>query len=63
MTIADYDSSYSAKTAIGLLNGHIDTVLDISLVSCPTFLAECVGQLADETKPLLIAADHISLTY
>lgn len=63
ITIADYDSSYGAKPAIGGMNGHIDTVLDISLVSCPTFLAECVGQLADETKPLLIAADHISLTY
>lgn len=63
VTIADYDSSYGAKSAIGGMNGHIDTVLDISLVSCPTFLAECVGQLADETKPLLIAADHTRLTY
>lgn len=63
VTIADYDSSYGAKTAIGLLNGHIDTVLDISLVSCPTFLAECVGQLADETKPLLIADEIIRLAY
>lgn len=63
MTIADYDSSRGAKSALGGMNGHIDTVLDISLVSCPTFLAECVGQLADETKPLLIAADHTCLTY
>lgn len=63
VTIADYDSSYGAKTAIGLLNGLIDTVLDISLVPRPTFLAECVGQLANEVKPLLIAADHTSLTY
>lgn len=63
VTIADYDSSRGAKSALGGMNGHIDTVLDISLVSCPTFLAECVGQLADVTKPLLIAADHTCLTY
>ena len=63
VTIADYDSSFGAKPAIGRMNGHIGTVLDISLVSCPTFLAECVGQLADETKPLMIAADYTRLTY
>jgi hypothetical protein len=54
ITIADYDSSMSAKEAVAKCGGHIDLVLDISLVDRPTFLAECVGQLADEVRPLLI---------
>jgi hypothetical protein len=61
ITIADYDSSRDAKRVIGNCNGKIDTVLDISLVSCPTFLAEVVGQLADEVKPLLIASGDYDL--
>ena len=63
VTIADYDSSRGAKDVIGNLNGHIDTLLDISLVSSATFLAECVGQLADEVRPLMIANRHACLTY
>jgi hypothetical protein len=52
--IADYDSSYAAGPAIARMKGHIDEVLDISLVSRPTFLAQVVGQLADITRPLLM---------
>jgi hypothetical protein len=63
ITIADYDSSYSAKPVIAATNGTIDTVLDISLVSQPTFLAEVVGQKAQDVRPLLIAAPHTDLTY
>lgn len=63
VTIADYDSSYSAKPAIAATNGTIDTVLDISLVAQPTFLSECVGQKAKTVRPLLIAAPHVYLTY
>lgn len=63
ITIADYDSSYNAKPAIKATNGTIDTVLDISLVSQPTFLSECVGQKAKTVRPLLIAAPHVYLTY
>jgi hypothetical protein len=56
ITIADYDSSYGAKEHIANNSvGSIDTVLDISLVNRPTFLAECVGQLATEVRPLLVA--------
>lgn len=55
VTVADYDSSLSAKKALAGCTGRIDTVLDISLVNQPTFLAECVGQLAAEVRPLLIA--------
>ena len=36
--IADYDSSLRAKEAIARCRGHIELVLDISLVSQPTFL-------------------------
>ena len=63
ITIADYDSSYSAMPAIKATNGTIDTVLDISLVGRPTFLSECLGQKAKEVRPLLIAAPHTYLTY
>ena len=63
ITVADYDSSPSAKSHISnRCTGHIDQVLDISLVNRPTFLAECVGQLADEVRPLLIAQSRYVLS-
>lgn len=55
VTIADYDSSAGAKGAIAQCAGRIDKVVDVSLVNRPTFLAECVGQLADSVQPMLIA--------
>lgn len=55
VTIADYDSSWNAMGAIKSRAGHIQQLLDISLVNRPTFLAEVLGQLADEVRPLLIA--------
>ena len=58
ITIADYDSSYDAKAPVAARPGRIDMVLDISLVSRPTFLAEVVGQLAAEVRPLLVANSH-----
>jgi hypothetical protein len=54
--IADYDSAPAAQWALAQCTGRIDVVLDVSLVNRPTYLAECVGQLAEEVKPLLIAA-------
>lgn len=54
VTIADYDSSAASKAHIRKAKGRVGTVLDISLVHRVTFLSECVGQLADEVKPLLI---------
>jgi hypothetical protein len=55
ITIADHDSSRAAQQLIAReCRGKIGQVLDISLVHRPTFLAECVGQLAREVKPLLI---------
>jgi hypothetical protein len=56
ITVADYDSSMAAKKALAKVTGRIDQVLDISLVNAPTFLAECVGQLAADVKPLLIGS-------
>jgi hypothetical protein len=63
VTIADYDSSASAKTAIAQCRGNIEQVLDISLVSKPTYLAEVVGQLATDVRPLLIASKSVDFTY
>lgn len=54
ITIADYDSSRSAQQHLARCTGRINEVLDISLVDQPSFLAECVGQLADEVRPLLV---------
>ena len=56
ITIADYDSAWASFDALSkTATGRVGTVFDISLVNRPTFLAECVGQLADEVRPLLIA--------
>lgn len=59
VTVADYDSSPTSKQHLTAATGRIDEVLDVSLVSRPTFLAECVGQIADRTRPLLVAADDV----
>lgn len=56
-TIADYDSAYGAQEAIAQCTGRIGKVIDISLVNRPTFLAECVGQLANEVEPILVGND------
>ena len=63
VTIADYDSAYIAKSVIGNCTGHIGTVLDISLVNRSTFLAECVGQLADKVQPLMVARRDLTRNY
>lgn len=63
VTIADYDSSWDAKRAISARTGSIDQVLDISLVSQPTYLSEVVGLKATEVKPLLVAADDRCCMY
>jgi hypothetical protein len=61
VTVADYDSSMAAKRALAACKGRIGEVLDISLVNRSTFLAECLGQLADKVQPLVVAQG--SLTY
>jgi hypothetical protein len=63
VTIADYDSSHSSKTVLSRCNGRIGQLFDVSLVNRSTFLAECLAQLADEVRPLLIASDTANLMY
>lgn len=56
VTVADYDSSYSAKESLkNSCACSIEKVIDVSLVNRPTFLAECVGQFAKTVQPVLIA--------
>lgn len=63
--IADYDSSWGVKPEFEKISGSVGQVLDISLVSRPTYLGECVGVLSDEeVKPLMVAAtDYTILNY
>lgn len=63
VTIADYDSAVSAKAALSRCNGKIGQLFDVSLVNRSTYLAECLAQLADEVRPLLIASDTADLLY
>jgi len=63
VTIADYDSSWSAKDALSQVPGRIKLLLDVSLVERPTFLAECLDQLADEARPLMVAKYSMTHAY
>lgn len=63
VTIADYDSAWGAKDALAKAPGRIEQLLDISLVDCPTFLAECLAQLADEVRPLMVAKSSLRYNY
>jgi hypothetical protein len=63
ITIADYDSSQSAKNHLrDNAFGKIGQVLDLSLVNRPTYLAECVGQFADKVTPLLVGSSDYVLS-
>lgn len=55
ITIADYDSSYDAKRVLSKARGRIGKLFDVSLVGSPTYLAECLGQLASSVEPMLVA--------
>lgn len=61
ITIADFDSSWSAKDVFARVNGTIELLLDISLVPVPTFLSEVVGTLAKEVRPLMVASSYHSV--
>ena len=56
ITIADYDSSRSTKVAIEreCKTLSIRQLYDMSLVDCPTFLAECLEFAAEQAQPLLV---------
>lgn len=63
ITIADYDSDPEVRRIMRTrAHGSIQTVLDISLVNQPTFLSQCLGEIAREVKPLLIGGSHYVLT-
>ena len=63
ITIADYDSAWTAQDYLANnAKGRVHQVLDISLVNRPTFLAECIGRIADEVKPLLVGNSQYLLT-
>jgi hypothetical protein len=56
VSIADYDSSSSARRWVREnAKGEIQKLLDISLVSQPTYLSEVLGQLAKEVEPMLLS--------
>lgn len=63
ITIADFDSSWGAKEALSTCTGSIDTLLDISYVDRPTFLAECLDHLARESRPLMVGASSLNYKY
>lgn len=63
VSVADYDSFNDARDKIAACNGSIDTLLDVSLVNKPTFLAQCLGTLASEVRPILIANTQQVLSY
>lgn len=55
VTVADYDSSAAALSKfMSVATGHVDQVIDVSLVNQPTFMAEVVGQIADRVRPILV---------
>lgn len=56
VSIADYDSSQAAYHAVrNHVTKRIEQVVDVSLVNQPTFLAECLGAVAKEVRPILVA--------
>ena len=62
ITIADYDSSGGVPGYLRQhCTGRVQQVLDISLVNRPTFLSECIGQLADKVTPLLVGNSQYTL--
>lgn len=63
VTIADYDSSPSAKQVLSHCNSKIGQLFDVSLVNRSTYLAECLAHMANEVRPLLIANTYANLTY
>ena len=60
IAIADYDSAWSANKWIRENSrGSIQKLLDLSLVSKPTFLSEVLGQLALEIEPILLSKNIV----
>ena len=63
-TIADYDSSWRVKSVFDQkARGSIETLLDLSLAERPTFMAEVLGILAKEVKPLMVGTHDLTNQY
>lgn len=62
ITVADYDSSWSAKEALHGCSGTIEEIIDISLVDRPTFLSESLGHMAKKITPMIVGSDRFPLS-
>ena len=62
ITVADYDSSWSAKEALHSCSSTIEEIIDISLVDRPTFLSESLGHMAKKITPMIVGSDRFPLS-
>ena len=62
ITVADYDSSWSAKMALRHCSSTIEEIIDISLVNRPTFLSESIGHMAKKITPMIVGSGSYPLS-
>ena len=62
ITVADYDSSWSAKEMLRGCSGTIEEIIDISLVDRPTFLSESLGHMAKKITPMIVGSGRYPLS-
>ena len=62
ITVADYDTSWSAKETLHGCSSTIEEIIDISLVDRPTFLSESLGPMAKEITPMIVGPHHYPLS-
>ena len=62
ITVADYDSSLSAKEMLRGCSGTIEEIIDISLVDRPTFLSESLGHMAKKITPMIVGSGSYPLS-
>ena len=62
ITVADYDSSWSAKELLRGCSSTIEEIIDISLVDRPTFLSESLGHMAKKITPMIVGSSHFPLS-
>ena len=62
ITVADYDSSWSAKEVLRGCSGTIEEIIDISLVDRPTFLSESIGHMAKKITPMIVGSGSYPLS-
>ena len=62
ITVADYDSSRSAKEVLRGCSSTIEEIIDISLVERPTFLSESLGHMAKKITPMIVVSGGYPLS-